>query len=163
MVKDGRCVRLTIYRHSMPLSRNLGTLISWNPLGLSRPVMWLFYILPLHFFNVGLVGDWLRAGRSGIESRWGRDFPPVQTGRGAHLVSCERGTRSFPGVKFGRGVLLTTDLLLVPRSWKGTAIPLHRACNGIILPSFLQSFNSIMNLKKFIIILRTRCKLCGIP
>jgi len=23
--------------------------------------------------------DWLRAGRSGIESRWGRDFPPVQT------------------------------------------------------------------------------------
>ena len=22
----------------------------------------------------------LRAGRSGIESRWGRDFPPVQTG-----------------------------------------------------------------------------------
>jgi len=27
----------------------------------------------------------LRAGRSGIESRWVRDFTPVQTGRGAGL------------------------------------------------------------------------------
>jgi hypothetical protein len=47
-------------------------------------------------------------GRSGIESRWGRDFPPVQTGPGAHPVSCKMGTRSFPGVKCGQGVLLTT-------------------------------------------------------
>ena len=29
----------------MPLSRNLGTLTSWNPLGLSRPVMGLLYLL----------------------------------------------------------------------------------------------------------------------
>ena len=28
----------------MPLSRNLGTLTSWNPLGLSRPVMGLLYL-----------------------------------------------------------------------------------------------------------------------
>jgi len=28
------------------------------------------------------------------------------------------GTASFPGVKCGRGVLLTTHLLLLPRSWK---------------------------------------------
>ena len=31
----------------MPLSRNLGTLTSWNPLGLIRPVMGLLYIFLL--------------------------------------------------------------------------------------------------------------------
>ena len=31
---------------------------------------------------------------------------------------------SLPGVKCGRGVLLTTHPLLVPRSWKSRAIPL---------------------------------------
>ena len=30
----------------MPLSRNLGTLTSWNPLGHSRPVTGLLYLLP---------------------------------------------------------------------------------------------------------------------
>ena len=64
----------------------------------------------------------LRAGRSGIGSRWGRDFPPVQTGPGAHPASCKMVTGSFPGVKCGRVVLLTTHLLLVPRSWKSRAI-----------------------------------------
>ena len=34
------------------------------------------------------------------------------------------GTGSFPGVKSGRGLTLTPHPLLVPRSWKGTAIPL---------------------------------------
>ena len=34
----------------------------------------------------------LQAGRSGIESRWGRDFPPVQTDPGAHPASCKMGT-----------------------------------------------------------------------
>jgi len=33
-------------------------------------------------------------------------------------------TGSFPGVKCGRGVLLTTHPLLVPQSWKSSAIPL---------------------------------------
>ena len=33
-------------------------------------------------------------------------------------------TGSFPGVKCGQGVLLTTHALLVPRSWKSRAIPL---------------------------------------
>jgi len=42
--KGGRCVRLTTYHHPVPLSRNLGTLTSWNPLGLSRPVMGLLYL-----------------------------------------------------------------------------------------------------------------------
>ena len=64
--------------------------------------------------SVGIATE-LRAGWFGIESRWGRDFPPVQTGPVAHRVSCKMGTGSFPGVKCGRGVLLTTHHLLVPR------------------------------------------------
>ena len=73
--------------------------------------------------SVGIATE-LRAGRSGIESRWGRDFPPVQTGPGTHPAFCKMGTGSFPGVKCDRGVLLTTHPLLVPRSWKSRAIPL---------------------------------------
>ena len=73
--------------------------------------------------SVGIATE-LWAGRSGIESRWGRDFPPVQTGRGANPVSLKMGTGSFPGVKRGRGVLLTTHPLLVPLSRKSRAIPL---------------------------------------
>ena len=73
--------------------------------------------------SVGIATE-LQAGRSGIESRWGRDFPSVQTGPGAHPASCKMGTGSLPGVKCGRGVLLTIHPLLVPRSWKSRAIPL---------------------------------------
>jgi hypothetical protein len=54
----------------------------------------------------------------------GPDCPPVQTGPAAHPASCTMGTGSFPGVKCGRGMLLTTHLLLAPRSWKSRAIPL---------------------------------------
>jgi len=60
----------------------------------------------------------------GIESRWGRDFPPVQTSPGTHPAFCTMGTRPFSEVKSGRGVLLTTHPLLAPRSWKSIAIPL---------------------------------------
>jgi hypothetical protein len=50
---------------------------------------------------------------------------PVQTGPGARSVSCTMGTGSFPGVESGRGVMLTPDPLLVPRSKKQSrAIPL---------------------------------------
>jgi len=42
----------------------------------------------------------------------------------SHPASCKMGTASFPGVKCGGGVLLTTHPLLVPRSWKSRAIPL---------------------------------------
>ena len=45
----------------------------------------------------------LGAGRSVIESRWGRDFPPVQTDPGAQTASCTMGTGSFPGVKVRPG------------------------------------------------------------
>jgi hypothetical protein len=37
--KGGRCVKLTTYHLHVPMSRNLGTLTSWNPMGLFRPVM----------------------------------------------------------------------------------------------------------------------------
>jgi len=44
----------------------------------------------------------------GIESRREARFSaPVQTGPGAHPASCKMGTGSFPGVKSGRGVMLT--------------------------------------------------------
>ena len=39
----------------------------------------------------------------------------------AHPASCTMGTGSFPGVKCGRGALLTTHPFLVPRSWKSTS------------------------------------------
>ena len=54
----------------------------------------------------------------------GTRFSAVQTDRGAHPASCKMGTGSFPGVKCGWGVLLTTHPLPVPRSWKSRAIPL---------------------------------------
>ena len=73
--------------------------------------------------SVGIETDY-GLDATGIESRCGRDFPPVQTGPGAHPASCTMGTGSFLGVKCGRGVLLTTHLLLAPRSWKSRAIPL---------------------------------------
>ena len=68
--------------------------------------------------SVGIATDY------GIESRWRRDFSSVQSGPGAHSAPCKMGTGSFPGVKCGRGVMLTTHPLLVPRSWKSRAIPL---------------------------------------
>jgi len=48
----------------------------------------------------------------------------VQTGPGAQPASCTMGTGSFPRVKSGRGVTLTTYPLLVPWSRKGRSIPL---------------------------------------
>jgi hypothetical protein len=50
---------------------------------------------------------------------------PVQTGPGAHPPFCTMGTGSFPGVKSGRGVKLTSHPLLVSWSWKSRAIRLH--------------------------------------
>jgi hypothetical protein len=71
-------------------------------------------------------GYWLRAGRSGdrILLEGARFYAPVQIGPGAHPASCTIGTKSFPGVKSGRGVTLTPHPLLEPWSWKSRAIPL---------------------------------------
>ena len=38
---------------------------------------------------------------------------PVQTGPEAHPASCTMGTGSFPGVRCGRGMMLTPHFLLV--------------------------------------------------
>jgi len=59
-----------------------------------------------------------------IESRWGRDFPPVQTVPVAHPACCKIGTGSFLGVNSGRAVTLTPHPLLVPWSRKSRATPL---------------------------------------
>jgi hypothetical protein len=73
--------------------------------------------------SVGIATDF---GLDGPGSNPGRDeiFPPVQTDPAAHPASCEKGNGYFPGIKCGRGVLLTTHPLLVPRSWKSRAITL---------------------------------------
>ena len=64
--------------------------------------------------SVGIATE-LRAGASGIESRWGQDFPPVQTDPGANPASCTMGTGPFPGVEAdGRGA--DPHRHLVPRS-----------------------------------------------
>jgi len=89
--------------------------------------------------SVGIATDYGLDG-PGIESRWGRDFPPVQTGPWAHPVSSTVGTRSFPGVKCSRGVLLTTHPLLVPCRGHGRVPTLWTTPGSLYLYllSFLQ-------------------------
>ena len=85
--------------------------------------------------SVGIANE-LPAVLSVIESRWGRNFPPLQTGPVAHPTSCTMGNVSFPAVKCSRGVLLTThsfycrghgrvEQYLYPPSGQ------HRACKRI--------------------------------
>ena len=50
--------------------------------------------------------------------------PLLQTGPETHPASRKMGTGSFRGVKCGRGLLLNTHPLLVPRSWKSRDISL---------------------------------------
>jgi len=44
----------------MPLLRNLGALTSWNPLGLSRPVMGLLYLLQVYLSHNFKVVEWIK-------------------------------------------------------------------------------------------------------
>ena len=89
----------------MPSRFGAGRVPVWN-CTVQRNRKWLqsdlyFRIVPMRRgpgSSVGIATE-LRAGRSGIESRWGRDFPPIQTGPGAHPASCKMGTGYFPGVK----------------------------------------------------------------
>ena len=60
----------------------------------------IYYVNSGSGSSVGIATE-LRVGRSGIECRWGRDFPSVQTGTGAHPASCTVGTGAW-------GVGLTT-------------------------------------------------------
>jgi hypothetical protein len=102
----------------------------------------------------------------GSNPRGGRDFLPVQTGLGANPSSCAMGTGPFPGVKCGRGVLLTSHSLLAPRSWKSTSTstsasvyPLlghNRVCNGVTLP-LLFYFSLMVRLSVFPYLLCRPC------
>ena len=94
-------------------------------------------LLPLPFLtcifpSVSLVGIATDYELDGPGSNTGEDecFRPS---RPAHPASCKMGTGSFSGVKCGRGVLLTTHPLLVPRSWKSRAIPVPTLCASCAL------------------------------
>jgi len=71
----------------------------------------------------GIVIDY---GLDGPGSNPGGDeiFSPSRLALGLHPISCKMGTESLLGLKCGRGVLLTTNPLLVPRSCKSRAISL---------------------------------------
>jgi len=61
----------------------------------------------------GIATGW--AGQPGNLIPVGARFSAsVQAGPGAHPASCTMGTGSFPGVKSGRRVTLTSHPLLVP-------------------------------------------------
>ena len=61
--------------------------------------MWFLFTINLSL-RVGRYSDSLQVGRSGDRIPVGARFSaPVQTGPGAHPVSCTMGTGSFPGVK----------------------------------------------------------------
>ena len=64
--------------------------------------------------SVGIATDY---GLDGLGSNPGGDeiFRPSRLALGPHPASCKMGAVSFPGVKCGPGVLLTTHPLLVPR------------------------------------------------
>ena len=74
--------------------------------------------------SVGIATE-LRAGRSGIESRWGRDFPPFLTGPWGPPSLLYNGYQVFPGGKVRPGHAADhSPHLLVPRSWNSRAIHL---------------------------------------
>jgi len=112
------CSKYTIYKYGCGPHNTTWWAANWRPMLYS---LYLFICGPGS--SVGIATDYGLDG-PGIESRWGRDFPPVQTGPGPHPASCTMGTGSFPRVKCGRGVLLTPHPLLASRSWKSRAIPL---------------------------------------
>ena len=75
--------------------------------------------------NVAQSVQWLATGWKVRGSNLGGAiFSTIQTGPRAQPASGILGTQSFPGVKYGRGVLLTTHPLLGPWSRKSWAITL---------------------------------------
>jgi hypothetical protein len=55
--KGGRYVRLTTYYLHVQMSRNLGALTSWNPVGLFRPVtgqLYIYIYIYIYIYNVTL-------------------------------------------------------------------------------------------------------------
>jgi len=66
--------------------------------------IYIYIVGPVAQSVLRLTADWTIRDRITV----GRDFPPVLTGPVAHPAPCTMGTGSYPGVKFGRDVLLTT-------------------------------------------------------
>jgi len=77
----------------------------------------IVYVIILLVYYKGHCGP---GSSIGIATDYGLDGPGSNPGWDENF----RPSRPAPGVKCSRGVLLTTHLLLVPRSWKGRAIPL---------------------------------------
>ena len=85
-----------------------------------------------------------------IETRWGEISAQPDRPR-VHTTSGTIGTGPFPGVKYGRGMLLTTHPLLVPWSWKSRTVPLppsgpHYACNGKPLALHIQGVSRLVDI-----------------
>jgi len=87
-----------------------------TPISVPQPLIYS-HLAVLH--NM-VTTSWTFRDRIPVGTRFFLDL----TGAGAHPASCELGSGSFLGVKFGRGVLLTTHPLLVQLSWKSRAIHL---------------------------------------
>ena len=117
---------VTLNIFTLPTARTFMILNSMN-LPWSRLCYWDFRInINVYFFICGpgsSVGDYGLDG-PGWNPSGDEIFRLSRPTPGAHTASCKMGTGSFPAVKCGRGVLLTTHSLLVPRSWKSRAIPL---------------------------------------
>ena len=101
------------YSHS---SRNFLLIVSRCGMHLTLAHSWLLH-------TEGTVLSQFKYDERGVA--WFHTFLTSPLDGNAHLhASCKMGTGFFPGVKCGRGVLLATHPLLVPRSWKSRAIPL---------------------------------------
>jgi hypothetical protein len=68
--KGGRCVRLTTYHLHVPMSRNLGTLTSWNSVGLFRSVMGQLYL----YQYLAKVSGRVCPGEGVLDAYWKEDF-----------------------------------------------------------------------------------------
>jgi hypothetical protein len=78
-------------------------------------------------------------------------FKTIQTGPGAHPVSCKMGTGFYPGIKRSQGMLLTTHPILAPRSWERRAIALNlpghnQFCYRVIVHSYILQNYKYLNI-----------------
>jgi hypothetical protein len=100
--KGDRCVRLTTYHLHVPMSRNLGALTSWNPVGLIRPVMGqlriyiYIYIYICIYICIYIYGTILTSTSDRT------------TALGSNQPLLKMSTRNIPGGKGGRCVRLTS-------------------------------------------------------
>ena len=90
----------------------MGTLTSWNPLGLSRPVMGLLCLIIITIIIIIIIDVRDRDSSVGIATRYGLDGPGIESQWGRDFLLQSRPAlgpngywATFPGVKRpGRGV-----------------------------------------------------------